>query len=81
MKILISRNFLSFFILVILSLSSVAKADDDNSGLFSYLRQKYDALPENGKFASGAAIGFGASRVAIKSAVGVVKVAGAAFIA
>ena len=49
--------------------------------MFSYLRAKYDDLPEKGKFATGAAVGFGGSRVAIKSAVSVVKVAGAAFIA
>lgn len=38
-------------------------------------------MPDKGKFATGAVVGFGASRIAIKSAVGVVKVAGAAFIA
>ena len=80
MKITLSRHLLSFCVLVVLSLSSVARADEE-SNLLTYLRQKYDDLPEKGKFATGAVAGFGVSRVAIKSAVGVVKVAGAAFVA
>ena len=69
-----------FCLLVLASSTTVAHADDA-SNVFSYLREKYDELPENGKFATGALVGFGGSRVAIKSAVSVVKVAGAAFIA
>lgn len=59
----------------------MVRADDDESNLLKYLRTKYDTLPTKGKFAAGAAVGFGTSRIVIKSAVGVVKVAGAAFIA
>lgn len=60
----------------------VVMADDDGSNsILSHLRQKYDELPEKGKFAAGALVGFSGSRIAIKSAVTVVKVAGAAFVA
>jgi hypothetical protein len=86
MRVLASKSLLSFCILVILSLSSVTmvNADDEGitaAGLTSYLRSKYDDLPEQGKFATGAALGFGGSRIVVKSAASVVKVAGAAFVA
>jgi hypothetical protein len=61
-------------------LLACVKADDGES-LMGYLRSKYDDLPEKGKFATGGLLGFGVSRMAIKSAVSVVKIAGAAFIA
>lgn len=61
-----------------MSLSSVASANDN---VFAYLREKYDDLPEKGKFAAGVTIGFTGSRLAIKSATTVVKVTGAAFVA
>ena len=79
MKILSWRSLVSIYVLVLITMASAVKADSEN--VLSYLREKYDDLPEKGKFATGAVVGFGASRIAIKSAVGVVKVAGAAFIA
>mmetsp|Transcript_17663 Transcript_17663/g.19127 ORF Transcript_17663/g.19127 Transcript_17663/m.19127 type:complete len:172 (-) Transcript_17663:259-774(-) len=47
----------------------------------SQARNQYETLPDQGKFASGAVLGFGASKVAVNSAVKFVKIAGAAFIA
>mmetsp|Transcript_22798 Transcript_22798/g.63603 ORF Transcript_22798/g.63603 Transcript_22798/m.63603 type:complete len:160 (-) Transcript_22798:1476-1955(-) len=73
------------FLLVALVVASPAKmvagSGEDDGGFFSFFKEKYDGLPESGKFATGAAIGFGGSRVAVNSAVGVVKFAGAAFVA
>jgi N12 class adenine-specific DNA methylase len=47
----------------------------------SQAREQYDQLPEQGKFATGAIAGFGASKLVVNSAVKFVKIAGAAFIA
>ncbi|MGK3749514.1 MAG: hypothetical protein ACI8RD_001809 [Bacillariaceae sp.] len=47
----------------------------------SQAREQYKALPDQGRFASGAVVGFGASKIAVNSAVKFVKLAGAAFIA
>lgn len=70
-------------ILLLLSLLLAPATADDNSlkGPIDFLKQKYEELPENGKFATGAITGFGLSRIALKSAVTVVKFAGAAFVA
>ena len=77
MKVTLSKTLYSILVLITLL---VPKATADG-GLYDYLKQKYDDLPDNGKLATGAVAGFGVSRVAIKSAVTVVKVAGAAFVA
>eukprot|EP00529_Nitzschia_sp_RCC80_P041994 CAMPEP_0113456654 /NCGR_PEP_ID=MMETSP0014_2-20120614/9000_1 /TAXON_ID=2857 /ORGANISM="Nitzschia sp." /LENGTH=177 /DNA_ID=CAMNT_0000348117 /DNA_START=52 /DNA_END=588 /DNA_ORIENTATION=- /assembly_acc=CAM_ASM_000159 len=45
------------------------------------LREKYEAMPDQGKFVTGAVVGYGGSKLVTKSAVTVVKVAGAAFVA
>lgn len=68
---------LYLFFLVSLSASSAASAQSP----FSQLREKYDELSDKGKFATGAVAGFAGSRVVVKSAVSVVKLAGAAYIA
>jgi uncharacterized membrane protein (Fun14 family) len=47
----------------------------------SNAREQYDRLPDQGKFATGAVVGFTTSKMAVKSAVKFVKIAGAAFIA
>lgn len=47
----------------------------------SGLKEKYDTLDDRAQFATGAAIGFGGARTLTKSAVGVVKICGAAFVA
>lgn len=47
----------------------------------STARNKYDTLPEQGKFATGAVIGFTTSKIAVRSAVKFVKIAGATFVA
>ena len=59
--------------------SSISSASAES--LVSQLKEKYDELPDKGKFATGAFAGFVGSRMAVKSAVSIVKVAGAAFIA
>jgi hypothetical protein len=84
MKILLSRTWLSALLIVLLALTPPVKADDDRNKVEEFivrLRAKYDNLPETGRFATGAFIGFGGSRIIVNSAVGVVKMAGAAFIA
>lgn len=56
----------------------------DGNALPQYLKQlreKYDDLPDQGKFVTGAVIGYGSSKFVTKSAVTVVKFAGAAFVA
>ena len=44
-------------------------------------RNQYDKLPDQGKFATGAVVGYTTSKVVVKSAVKFVKIAGAAFVA
>mmetsp|Transcript_18934 Transcript_18934/g.38901 ORF Transcript_18934/g.38901 Transcript_18934/m.38901 type:complete len:163 (+) Transcript_18934:133-621(+) len=44
-------------------------------------REQYDNFPDQGKFATGAVVGFTTSKLAVKSAVKFVKIAGAAFVA
>lgn len=76
-----SKTILSLYILVASLFISPSTADGQLRGAYDYLKEKYDDLPDNGKFATGAVAGFGVSRLAIKSATGVVKIAGAAFVA
>ena len=76
-----SKTILSLYILVAALFISPSTADGQLRGAYDYLKEKYDDLPDNGKFATGAVAGFGVSRLAIKSATGVVKIAGAAFVA
>jgi hypothetical protein len=52
-----------------------------SSSVLKQLREKYDDLPEQGKFVTGAVVGYGGSKLVTKSAVTVVKFAGAAFVA
>ncbi|VEU33554.1 unnamed protein product [Pseudo-nitzschia multistriata] len=47
----------------------------------STAREQYNGLPDQGKFATGAVVGFTTSKVVVNSAVKFVKVAGAAFVA
>jgi hypothetical protein len=77
-----SKTLISIFLLLSLLLSPTRADGNPLKGpYYDYLKQKYDDLPDNGKLATGAIAGFAVSRVAIKSAVTVVKVAGAAFVA
>mmetsp|Transcript_11900 Transcript_11900/g.24170 ORF Transcript_11900/g.24170 Transcript_11900/m.24170 type:complete len:142 (+) Transcript_11900:3-428(+) len=57
----------------------VAAADDD--GPLAFVRSKFDALDDKGKFIAGAAAGFVGSRIVVGSAMKVVKIGAAAFIA
>jgi hypothetical protein len=67
------------------SSSSSRNNDDDPKKIVEkwilQAREQYKALPDQGKFCSGAVVGFGASKIAVNSAVKFVKLAGAAFIA
>ncbi|KAG7337080.1 hypothetical protein IV203_008176 [Nitzschia inconspicua] len=62
-----------------------AASDDDTFGdvkkWYNQAKESYENLPDQGKFATGAVCGFGASKVVVNSAVKFVKLAGAAFIA
>jgi hypothetical protein len=58
-----------------------AKEETALKKFLSNLKEKYDILDDRAQFATGAAIGFGGARTLTKSAVGVVKVCGAAFVA
>jgi hypothetical protein len=81
MKKSASKTLISILLLLSLLLSPARAEENPLSPYYDYLKQKYDDLPDNGKLATGAIAGFGVSRVAIKSAVTVVKFAGAAFVA
>lgn len=73
-------------ILVFASVSSAQKTttkDEDKAEVkvyLAHLREQYEKLPDQGKFVTGAVVGFGASKMVVKSAVTFVKVAGAAFV-
>ena len=85
MKTFLSRRWIIITLLAFLCVSSGVRADDDlkaaADGLLRQLKEKYDSLSDHGKFATGAVVGFGISRITVKSAVGIVKVAGAAYVA
>lgn len=81
MKVTTSKTLYAILLLFSLLICDGKAAEGPFQGTYDYLKQKYDDLPENGKLATGAVAGYGMSRVAIKSAVTVVKVAGAAFVA
>jgi hypothetical protein len=51
-----------------------------SGGLFGVAQRKYKSLDSKGKFILGAAVGFVGTRLVIQSAVGAIKIAGAAFI-
>ena len=67
------------------SSSSTNNDDDDPRKIvekwIAQAREQYQTLPDQGKFCTGAVVGFGASKIAVNSAVKFVKLAGAAFIA
>ena len=67
------------------SSSSTNNNDDDPRKIvekwIAQARKQYQTLPDQGKFCTGAVVGFGASKIAVNSAVKFVKLAGAAFIA
>ena len=67
------------------SSSSTNNNDDDPRKIvekwIAQAREQYQTLPDQGKFCTGAVVGFGASKIAVNSAVKFVKLAGAAFIA
>jgi hypothetical protein len=84
------RNLLFFLAFTILSLASSSYAqktttkkqkEDIVQSYMEQLRDQYEKLPDQGKFATGSVVGFGASKMVVKSAVTFVKVAGAAFVA
>ena len=64
---------------------TVANASENDptetlQNMLSNARKNYDKLPDQAKFATGAAVGFTTSKLAVRSAVKFVKIAGAAFI-
>lgn len=61
-------------------ISGVA-ADGEGRGVLDSLKESYDELPDSGKFVTGAAIGFTATRFTVNKVVTVVKLAGATFLA
>ena len=65
--------------------ASSDKNEDDRKEIIqkwvSSAREQYEALPDQGKFATGAVIGYSTSKLAVNSAVKFVKIAGAAFVA
>lgn len=78
-----------FYISIALSLllfvsPAIAQEEEDASQVSSsplkLIQEKYDGLPDKGKLAAGAAVGFVGSRVVLNSAMGAIKVAGVAFI-
>ncbi len=74
---------LYLIVVFLCSVQTMARADDakDSGGnIVDSLKAAYDDLPPRGKLAVGAVAGFATSRVAVKTAVGAVKLAGAAFI-
>eukprot|EP00980_Cylindrotheca_fusiformis_P030800 scaffold25436_cov127-Cylindrotheca_fusiformis.AAC.8 len=81
MKNSLPKTLISFFLLLSLLFSPTRADENPWKDTCDYLKQKYEELPESGKFATGAVAGFGVSRVALNSAVTVVKCAGAAFVA
>lgn len=70
-------------ILVLLSAFALHQtvADKSNVGPLQYLEDRYNELSPKAKFATTAAIGFVGTRIALNTAVGVLKLGAAAFVA
>jgi hypothetical protein len=66
---------------VVLISGVAADGDGGGGGVLDSLKQSYDELPESGKFVTGAAVGFTFTRFTVNKVVGVVKLAGAGFLA
>jgi len=83
------KLLISFLLLVCVTLSrpSTCKAAEINDPTeilqqwVSAARQQYGNLPDQGKFATGAVVGYTTSKIAVRSAVRFVKIAGATFVA
>mmetsp|Transcript_16201 Transcript_16201/g.37538 ORF Transcript_16201/g.37538 Transcript_16201/m.37538 type:complete len:162 (+) Transcript_16201:50-535(+) len=78
--------FLFFVTLCCQTLASASKTSQNDpkeilQNLVSKARNQYDKLPDQGKFATGAVVGYTTSKVVVNSAVKFVKIAGAAFVA
>ena len=78
-----------FFLFVTLCCPNLARASNNDENDSTEILQKwvknarnqYDKLPDQGKFATGAVVGYTTSKIAVRSAVKFVKIAGAAFVA
>jgi hypothetical protein len=68
-----------WLLLLLVFLPFVAAGSTDDNPV-AFLKKKYDNLPDTGKFAVGAAVGYSGSRLVVRTAVGVIKVAGVTFI-
>ena len=70
-----------FVLLLALALTTpISARGDDEVRPLAFVRDKFDALDKKGKFIAGAAAGFVGSRIAVGSAMTVVKVGAAAFV-
>lgn len=80
-------TYLLYFCMAFWATQEVA-GDEDNlwmenassKGPLSAIKAKYQSLDSKGKFIAGACVGFVGTRLVIQSAVGALKIAGAAFI-
>lgn len=85
-----TRKLISFLLLLVcVTLSrpatcQAAEMNDPTEILQQWVhaaRQQYENLPDQGKFATGAVVGYTTSKIAVRSAVRFVKIAGATFVA
>ena len=69
-------------LLLVLLLGSVSagRRGNDDGGPLAFVRDKFASLDNRGKFIAGAAAGFVGSRIAVGSAMTVVKVGAVAFV-
>ena len=76
------RRLVSTLLLLLLCAltTPVSARGDDEVRPLAFVRDKFDALDKKGKFIAGAAAGFVGSRIAVGSAMTVVKVGAAAFV-
>ena len=81
------RKLIPFLLVCLVTLFSPANAGEVNDPTeilqqwVSQARTQYDNLPDQGKFATGAVVGYTTSKLAVRSAVKFVKIAGATFVA
>ena len=77
---LLSSLLVSFLLLLNSCVVSVSARRPEEEGPLAFVRDKFNALDNRGKFIAGAAAGFVGSRIAVGSAMTVVKVGAAAYI-
>ena len=74
------KSILKCLLLVLTAVTCVAAAAKEDDGMIASLQRTYKELSPKGKMATGAAVGFVGSRLALNSVTSIVKIGVGAYI-